>query len=95
MVASRQSTNAYMLVYIRKSELPNVLCPTNEEDIPSAVSERLQEEKKLEIARRKEKSEAHLHMTLRVLTEDSFAGHQGNDLYDPDKVRELIAFTVF
>ena len=86
MVASRQSTNAYMLVYIRKSELGRILTPVTEDSIPSAVSERLQEEKKLEVARRKEKSEAHLHMTLRILTEDSFAGHQGNDLYDPDKV---------
>ena len=30
--------------------------------------------------------EAHLYMTLRILTEDAFVGHQGNDLYDQDKV---------
>lgn len=30
--------------------------------------------------------EAHLYMTIRILMEDSFVGHQGNDLYDADKV---------
>ncbi len=86
--AARQSSNAYMLVYVRKSALREVLCPVGGEgeDIPEALVERLQEEKRLELARRKEKQEAHLYMTLRVLTEDAFAGHQGNDLFDPDRV---------
>lgn len=35
--------------------------------------------------RRKERTEAHLYMTVNVLLEDAFIGHQGNDLYDPDK----------
>lgn len=47
--------------------------------------ERLQEEKKLEQIRRKERNEAHLYMTVQVLLEDSFCGHQGNDLYDHDR----------
>ncbi len=85
-VAARQSSNAYMLVYVRKSELKRVLCPVGEGDIPSALVERLAEEKQLEVARRKEKQEAHLYMTIRMLTEDAFVGHQGNDLYDTDKV---------
>ncbi len=85
-VTARQSTNAYMLVYIRKSELSNVLCPVTEADIPSELSERLNAEKQMEIAKRKEKTEAHLYMTVRILFEDSFYGHQGNDLYESDKV---------
>ena len=51
-----------------------------------ALSERLAEEKRFEIAKRKERLEAHLYMTLRILMEDNFIGHQGNDLYDSDKV---------
>ncbi len=37
-----------------------------------------------EAVRRKERTEAHLYMTVQVVLEDSFAGHQGNDLFDPD-----------
>ncbi len=85
-VAARQSSNAYMLVYIRKSVLRDTLTQVTEADIPSALVERLAEEKHLEAARRREKQEAHLYMTLRILTEDAFVGHQGNDLYEPDKV---------
>jgi len=82
----KHCTNAYMLVYIRDSELHNVLQEVTEDDIPDELVERLQEEKKLEQMRRKERNEAHLYMTVQVLMEDSFCGHQGNDLYDPDRV---------
>lgn len=47
--------------------------------------ERLQEEKRLEQVRRKERNEAHLYMTVNVLLEDNFEGHQGNDLYDLER----------
>lgn len=56
-----------------------------EEDIPEQLIERLQEEKRQEAVRRKERNEAHLYMTINVYTEDSFMGHKGNDLYDADR----------
>merc|ERR1719481_1483141 len=34
-VAAKQSSNAYMLVYVRKSSLKDILCPVDEKDIPS------------------------------------------------------------
>lgn len=40
----------------------------------------------MEQIRRKERNEAHLYMSIHVLLEDCFDGHQGNDLYDPEKV---------
>ncbi|XP_034946469.1 ubiquitin carboxyl-terminal hydrolase 7 isoform X3 [Chelonus insularis] len=84
-MAVKHCTNAYMLVYIRDSELENVLQEVKEEDIPQELVERLQEEKRLEYIRRKERNDAHLYMTVNVLLEDSFDGHQGNDLYDPER----------
>ena len=84
MMTARHSTNAYMLVYIQQSKLTDILSPVSVEDIPETCQERLQEEKKIEAIRRKEKNEAHLYMTVRVILEDAFFGHQGNDLYDPE-----------
>lgn len=54
-------------------------------DIPTELGDRLAEEKRMEQVRRKERNEAHLYMTINVLLEDSFDGHQGNDLYDPER----------
>lgn len=75
-----------MQVYIKNSELPNVLQEVKEEDIPQELVERLQEEKRLEQIKRKERNEAYLYMTVNVLFEDSFEGHQGNDLCDHEHV---------
>ena len=64
------------LVYIRKSQIKEVLCSVKEDDIPNELTDRLQEEKKIELVKRREKNEAHLYMTLRILLEDAFCGHQ-------------------
>jgi ubiquitin carboxyl-terminal hydrolase 7 len=47
-----------------------------EKDIPDELVERLNAEKQLEIVKRKEKTEAHLYMNVRLLFEDMFFGHQ-------------------
>ena len=65
--------------------LDEVLQPVDKEDIPEQLVERLQEEKRQETLRRKERNEAHLFMNIHIFTEDSFMGHRGNDLFDPEK----------
>jgi len=87
--AVRHCTNAYMLVYIQQNRLHDILSPVSETDIPEALSQRLQEEKKLEVIRRKEKNEAYLYMTVKIVLEDAFYGHQGNDLFDPETTPTL------
>ncbi|XP_071963374.1 ubiquitin carboxyl-terminal hydrolase 7-like [Antedon mediterranea] len=83
----RHCTNAYMLVYIRDSCIDDILELVTDEDIPDTLQKRITEERKLEIQRRKDKSEAHLYMMLKAYTEDQFYGHQGNDLFDMDKIK--------
>lgn len=84
-ITVKHCTNAYMLVYIRDSAMADVLEPVTEKDIPEQLIERLQEEKRQEALRRKERNEAHLYMNVQVLLEDNFNGHQGNDLFDLEK----------
>jgi len=81
----RASTNAYMLVYIRKNNIKDVLCPVTDNDIPEQLMLRLTEERKLEAYRRKERSEAHYYMSVNIITEDIFCGHQGEDLFEFDR----------
>ncbi|XP_076458949.1 ubiquitin carboxyl-terminal hydrolase 7-like isoform X2 [Babylonia areolata] len=84
--AHKFCTNAYMLVYIRESQVGSVLQDVKESDIPESLTSRLLEERRIETQKRKERNEAHLYMNVQVLLEDEFNGHQGHDLYDPDKV---------
>ena len=63
-----------MLVYIRDSGLRSVLQDTTERDIPRELVARLSEERRLEALKRKERNEAHLYMTVQLVTEDNFQG---------------------
>ncbi len=87
-VTFRHSTNAYMLVYVRDSQkLKCILNDVQRSDIPQTLQDRLQEEKKLELMRKKERNEAHLYLQLNIILEKEFYDNLGNtDLYDASKI---------
>ena len=72
----RHSAGFPLAVYIRESCVSDVLLPVDDIDIPESLTHRLAEEKRVEAAKRKERSEAHLFMDVRAVTEDNFCGHQ-------------------
>ncbi|KAL4753186.1 hypothetical protein BDW72DRAFT_169487 [Aspergillus terricola var. indicus] len=91
-LSTKRSTNAYMLVYVRKSRVDDVLVPITKDDVPSHIEKRLVEERAEIARRRKEREEAHLYTTVGVLSEETFRCHHGFDLtsYDPPVVDEAL-----
>ncbi|XP_025409585.1 ubiquitin carboxyl-terminal hydrolase 7 isoform X2 [Sipha flava] len=85
MMPIKQCTNAYMLVYIRDSELKNVLQEVTINDIPKELVERLQDEKRIETIRRKERNDLHIYTNVQVVLEDCFDSYLGLDLFDLDQ----------
>lgn len=81
----RRATSAYMLVYYRETELPNVL-PSELAPIPKHVAEQIDKERD-ELAKwEKMKREALFYMNVKIFTADNFAYYNGFDTYpDPSK----------
>ncbi|KAF9457164.1 hypothetical protein BDZ94DRAFT_1342402 [Collybia nuda] len=78
--AMKRFTNAYMLVYIRESAVSEVLAPFTDEDTPPHLKRRLDEEKLQIEAKKREREEQHLFLTAKVITDETFARHEGFDL---------------
>lgn len=56
--------------------LGEVLQPMTDVDIPQQLVERLQEEKRVEAQKRKERQEAHLYMQVQVRNQNSWLSAQ-------------------
>ncbi|KAH7923859.1 cysteine proteinase [Leucogyrophana mollusca] len=78
--AMKRYTNAYMLVYVRESAIDEYLAPFKEEDTPPHLKRRLDEERLQVEAKKREREEQHLFLTAKVITDDTFAHHEGFDL---------------
>ena len=76
-----------MLVYVRDSCKEVVLSEVKRTDIPQVLQDRLTEEKRIEVLKKKERNEAHLYIQLNIILEKEFYDNLGNsDLYDTTKV---------
>ncbi|ORX47578.1 cysteine proteinase [Piromyces finnis] len=65
-------TNAYMLVYIRESDIPEILAPIQDSDIPKHLSERIEKEKiEREKAEREKKEQHNYILDNNVIKENS------------------------
>ncbi|EYE98524.1 ubiquitin-specific protease UBP15 [Aspergillus ruber CBS 135680] len=83
-LSTKRSMNAYMLVYIRKTRLDDVLLPITKDDVPDHIETRLVEERAEFQRRKKEREEAHLYLNVDVLSEETFKSHHGFNLTSLD-----------
>ncbi|RKO91720.1 cysteine proteinase [Blyttiomyces helicus] len=76
----KRFTNAYMLVYVRESDIDTILAPMTEGDIPEHLRRRLEEEKIANEQRRRDRDEEHLYLPVKVLSDQDIKTHEGFDL---------------
>ncbi|KAJ1988497.1 ubiquitin-specific protease ubp15 [Coemansia sp. RSA 1358] len=76
---SKRFTNAYMLVYIREALSDQVMCD-GDAPVPEHLLRRIQEAKDEEARRLREKQEMASMITVKVVSNEQFAKHQGFDL---------------
>lgn len=83
--STKKSMSAYMLVYVRKSRLDQVLFDITAADVPSHLERRLAEERAELALRKKEREEAHLYINVAVISDATIRHHHEFDLAVWDK----------
>uniref|UniRef100_A0A1I7SBQ3 Ubiquitin carboxyl-terminal hydrolase 7 n=1 Tax=Bursaphelenchus xylophilus TaxID=6326 RepID=A0A1I7SBQ3_BURXY len=83
----RSCSNAYMLVYVQKNKLDDVMCSVAEIDIPTHLKQRLENEKEEELVRRREREHATLFTDVIVVTDEHLTDHLGFDIGDYDAIK--------
>lgn len=86
---TRRFSNAYMLQYLRKSDVPYLLKQKDESDVPKELAARITREVEEEQQRMRDMKEQHLYMNIAVATNEDMVEHHGSDLVHWDKVRQL------
>ncbi|KAI5285731.1 hypothetical protein KEM54_000337 [Ascosphaera aggregata] len=100
----KRANNAYMLVYIRKNKVDEIMQDVTEQDVPKHVAQAVIEERAEMLRRRKEREEQHLYLNVQLISEETFKHHTGFDLTGwelppgdkaaPENMRTLRARTV-
>ncbi len=73
--------NAYMLVYVRESDMAQIVCDANEDDIAEHVLARLRKEKEEKERRKKEKAEAPFIVPTRLATAETMKAQIGSEIF--------------
>ena len=86
----KKFTSAYLLVYIRKSQLDSVLAPVTEEAVPEYLIERIKSDDMAEARRRHERQQQFLHLNVTILTQESLYNYSGADINDPESEENVL-----
>ncbi|KAJ3029473.1 UNVERIFIED_CONTAM: hypothetical protein HDU68_012053 [Siphonaria sp. JEL0065] len=81
---TKRFTNAYMLIYMRDEDSETIFAPLGNDDVQDHLRVRFEAERVEQEKIRKEKEEAHLFVTTKVLLEDHVSKHRGFDLCNFD-----------
>ncbi|KAH3671658.1 hypothetical protein OGAPHI_000363 [Ogataea philodendri] len=76
----KRHTSAYMLVYIRKNKIQEVLGEVTDADVPAHISKQIKFEQDEYERLRKEQEEMHLYANFKVYTNKGFLKYEGFDL---------------
>ncbi|KAI8066595.1 hypothetical protein BC940DRAFT_275132 [Gongronella butleri] len=87
----KRYTNAYMLVYVRRTLQDEILAPVTDDDIPKHLLTRFENERKTKDALARERKEEHLYMKVWLATDELFQQHEGLDFMDPINMRKVRA----
>ncbi|KAI9225358.1 MAG: hypothetical protein DHS80DRAFT_20505, partial [Piptocephalis tieghemiana] len=80
----RRMTNAYMLVYVRKDSVPEVLKPVEDSEIPGHLVKRIEREMALSRQVEREREERSRCERLKLVTDEVCANSHGFDLKEHD-----------
>lgn len=75
----KRHSSAYMLVYLRKSRLADIL-PDEDDAVPMHIPERIERTRQEEVARRRERDQQHFFMTALVMSNRQFTKYHGLDI---------------
>ncbi|EQL37461.1 hypothetical protein, variant [Blastomyces dermatitidis ATCC 26199] len=78
-----QATNAYMLIYVRKSRINDILASVTAADVPAYIGNGLVEEREMAARLKKEKEEERLYLHTVLASASQFRLHSGFDMTSP------------